>query len=157
LPYARAPAGQPPGGTAETDGKGTAKRLLVVEDSADIRDSLGAILRMWGHHVEFAATGTDGLMRARDLKPDVALIDIGLPELNGYDVARAIRDDDDAWSRAVMLIALTGYGRDSDRKRAIDAGFDRHLVKPIDPHILAKTLEEASPLTANEGISSPVP
>ena len=137
------PAVDPPQSrSGDGDETQAAKRVLVVEDSTDIRDSLGEILRMWGHQVEFASTGTDGLMRARDLKPDAALIDIGLPELNGYDVARAIRSDDDAWSRSVLLVALTGYGRDSDRARAIDAGFDRHLVKPVDPQVLAKTLDE---------------
>jgi CheY-like chemotaxis protein len=116
------------------------KRVLVVEDNADIRESLGLILGMWGHRVEFAATGSDGLKRARDFKPDVALIDIGVPELNGYDVARGIRDDDTSWAKVVTLVALTGYGRDSDRERALAAGFDAHLVKPIDPDVLAQTL-----------------
>jgi signal transduction histidine kinase/CheY-like chemotaxis protein len=116
------------------------KRVLVVEDNADIRESLGLILGMWGHRVEFAVTGSDGLKRARDFKPDVALIDIGVPELNGYDVARGIRDDDTSWAKVVTLVALTGYGRDSDRERALAAGFDAHLVKPIDPDVLAQTL-----------------
>jgi two-component system, sensor histidine kinase len=127
-------------GEGETFPLPRAGRVLVVEDNGDVRESLGLILRMWGHDVEFAATGTEGLKRARDLKPDVALIDIGLPELNGYEVARGIRSDDDFWARNVRLVALTGYGRDSDRERALEAGFNDHLVKPIDPEVLANTL-----------------
>jgi two-component system CheB/CheR fusion protein len=69
------------------------------------------------------------------------LIDIGLPGLTGYEVARQIRSRDDSWAREVKLVALTGYGRDSDREQALEAGFDCHLVKPIDPDILAKTLQ----------------
>jgi signal transduction histidine kinase/ActR/RegA family two-component response regulator len=116
------------------------KRVLVVEDNADVRESLGLMLRMWGHDVEFAETGTDGLERVRHLKPDVALIDIGLPGLDGYELARSIREDSTSWARAVKLVALTGYGRESDRTRALAAGFDTHLVKPIDPEVLARTL-----------------
>jgi CheY-like chemotaxis protein len=115
-----------------------------VEDSIDIRESLGLILRMWGHHVELAQDGAQGLERARETRPDIALIDIGLPELNGYEVARAIRGDGDPWARSVTLVALTGYGRDADRRRALDAGFDLHLVKPIDPEVLARILDAPS-------------
>jgi signal transduction histidine kinase/ActR/RegA family two-component response regulator len=122
-----------------------AKRVLVVEDNPDIRESLGLILEMWGHNAEFAETGAEGLRRACDSKPDVALIDIGLPELNGYDVARGIREANSAWAKDVKLVALTGYGRDSDRERALEAGFDSHLVKPIDLEVLAKTLGARDP------------
>jgi signal transduction histidine kinase len=117
------------------------KRVLVVEDNSDIRETLGMILTMWGHDVEFAETGPAGLARAVEMRPEVALIDIGLPGLSGYDVARRIRNGaDSAWSRSVRLIALTGYGRDSDRDKALDAGFNCHLVKPVDPAVLEKTL-----------------
>jgi CheY-like chemotaxis protein len=124
---------------------GSAKRVLVIEDNPDIRESLGLILEMWGHNAEFAETGAEGLRRACDSKPDVALIDIGLPELNGYDVARGIREANSAWAKDVKLVALTGYGRDSDRERALEAGFDSHLVKPIDLEVLAKTLGARDP------------
>ena len=116
------------------------KRVLVVEDNGDIRDSLGLILRMWGHEVEFAETGPAGLARAVQMRPDVALIDIGLPGLNGYDLARSIRKAGADWSRHVMLVALTGYGRDTDRDLALEAGFDSHLVKPVDLAVLQRTL-----------------
>jgi CheY-like chemotaxis protein len=99
------------------------------------------LLKMWGHGVHFAESGPDGLKRASDMRPDIALIDIGLPGLSGYDVARHIRARSDAWARAVTLVALTGYGRDADREEALNAGFDCHLVKPIDPDVLASTLK----------------
>jgi signal transduction histidine kinase/CheY-like chemotaxis protein len=123
----------------------TAKRVLVVEDNPDIRDSLSTILRMWGNQVEYAANGRDGLKCARDIKPDLALIDIGLPELDGYEVARAIRGEPFHWAKAMKLIALTGYGRDVDRERALEAGFDMHLVKPLDPEALAEAIRASDP------------
>ena len=118
-----------------------ARRVLVIEDNADVRESLGMLLTMWGHTVDYAESGPDGVARARDLRPDIALIDIGLPGLSGYEVARHIREHKDGWGRQMKLIALTGYGRDADRDEAIASGFDTHLVKPIDPDILAKVLQ----------------
>jgi signal transduction histidine kinase/ActR/RegA family two-component response regulator len=117
------------------------KRVLVVEDNADVRESLRLVLQMWGHEVEVADTGSEGLERARCLEPDVAFIDIGLPGLNGYEVACGIRQSSTPWAQCVTLVALTGYGNDSDRQRALEAGFDLHLVKPVDPEVLAETLE----------------
>jgi signal transduction histidine kinase/CheY-like chemotaxis protein len=118
-----------------------ARRVLVIEDNPDIRETLGMLLTLWGHGVEYANSGPDGIERADDIRPDVALIDIGLPGLSGYDVARRIRSLDDDWSREVKLVALTGYGRDSDREKAMASGFDCHLVKPIDPKVLAEVLK----------------
>jgi CheY-like chemotaxis protein len=117
------------------------KRILVVEDNPDVRESLGLLLGMWGHSVDFAESGPDGAQRANDLKPDVALIDIGLPGLSGYEVARHIRSSASDWAKGVRLVALTGYGRDTDREQALAAGFDTHLVKPIDPDVLADVLQ----------------
>jgi two-component system CheB/CheR fusion protein len=122
------------------DAAASPKRVLVVEDNGDIRESLGMILTMWGHAVEFAETGPAGLERAVQMQPDVALIDIGLPGLDGYALARKIRSGEPRWAREVTLVALTGYGRDTDREKALEAGFDCHLVKPVDPAVLAKTL-----------------
>ena len=118
------------------------KRVLVIEDNDDIRESIGLILTTWGHQVDFAGTGPEGLTRALATQPDVALIDIGLPGLNGYDVARGIRESTFPWAKWVRLIALTGYGRDADRDEALGAGFDCHLVKPVDPQVLARRLGE---------------
>ena len=116
------------------------KRVLIVEDGADTRDSLGMLIERWQHQVLYAASGPEGLDRAREARPDVALIDIGLPGFDGYQVARRIRREGSAWSRQVRLIALTGYGQESDRARAIEAGFDVHLLKPVDPTELRSLL-----------------
>jgi CheY-like chemotaxis protein len=109
------------------------KRVLVIEDGTDTRESLGMLLSTWHHEVLFAGSGPEGLDRARETRPDVAIIDIGLPGLDGYQVARRIRREGSAWSRHVTLIALTGYGQANDRARALDAGFDMHVLKPVDP------------------------
>jgi CheY-like chemotaxis protein len=107
--------------------------VLVAEDGEDTREALGILLRQWRHEVVFAADGPEAVRMARDAHPDVALIDIGLPGFDGYAVAREIRGEGSDWSRGVRLIALTGYGQASDRRRAIEAGFDVHLLKPVDP------------------------
>jgi signal transduction histidine kinase/ActR/RegA family two-component response regulator len=119
-------------------------RVLVVEDNADIRDSLRMLLELWNHEVTFAADGHEGVERALEGEPDVALIDIGLPGVDGYEVARRIRALGTPWSRRVKLIALTGYGQASDRDRAVAAGFDMHLLKPVDPTRLELLLENAA-------------
>jgi signal transduction histidine kinase len=128
---------------AAPEARGGGRRVLVIEDNPDIRESLRLLLGMWGHRVDFAENGPDGLQRACTGEPEVALIDIGLPGLSGYDVAREIRSRKGKWSKAVKLIALTGYGRESDRDLALEAGFDTHLVKPIDPDILERTVSVA--------------
>jgi CheY-like chemotaxis protein len=93
--------------------------------------------------VDYAESGPVGVARAGEVQPDVALVDVGLPGLNGYEVAQHIRSLDTPWSRQVKLVALTGYGRDTDRERAIASGFDYHLVKPVDPDVLAEVLRTA--------------
>jgi CheY-like chemotaxis protein len=102
-------------------------RVLIVEDNPDTRDMLKMLLAMWGQEVRVAATGAQGLQVATAFRPDVAVIDIGLPELDGYEVARRIRNE---FGAGVRLIALTAYGQPGDRRRSIAAGFDVHLVKP---------------------------
>jgi signal transduction histidine kinase/ActR/RegA family two-component response regulator len=109
------------------------RRILVVEDSHDIRESLRMLMALWNHQVSFAADGPEGVTRAQEERPDIALIDIGLPGLDGYEVARIIRQSEEPWSKRVKLIALTGYGQASDREKAQAAGFDMHLLKPVDP------------------------
>ena len=111
----------------------TSKRILVVEDGPDTRESLAMLMATWKHEVIFAANGPEGVDRARQMHPDVALIDIGLPGFDGYEIARRIRSEGSPWSREVRLIALTGYGQAADRARAVEAGFDVHLLKPVDP------------------------
>ncbi len=116
------------------------RRVLIVEDVADTRESLGMIVAAWNHDVILAADGTEGLVRAREDRPDIALIDIGLPGLDGYQVAREIRGEGSSWARRVRLIALTGYGQEADRAKALGAGFDLHLLKPVDPVRLKELL-----------------
>jgi CheY-like chemotaxis protein len=105
-------------------------RVLVVEDNADMRDSMREILEMWGHEAECAADGIEGLAKMLLFRPDVALVDLGLPRLDGYELARQFRRLEGG--REVLLIALSGYAQPADREAARDAGFDRHLVKPPD-------------------------
>ena len=116
------------------------KRVLIVEDAPDNRDSLGMLLRTWNHEVTYAGNGPDGVDRAIESRPDVALVDIGLPGFDGYQVAARIRREGSAWSRRVRLIALTGYGQANDRARALDAGFDMHVLKPVDPSELRRLI-----------------
>jgi CheY-like chemotaxis protein/anti-sigma regulatory factor (Ser/Thr protein kinase) len=104
------------------------RRLLLVEDAEDIRESLHELLLDMGHRVEVAADGEQGVARALDWRPEVALVDIGLPRIDGYEVARRIRA---ALGRDILLVALTGYGQPEDAMRARAAGFDVHLRKPM--------------------------
>jgi PAS domain S-box-containing protein len=115
------------------------RRVLIVEDNDDVREMLKMLLEQEGHEVFEAADGTDGVRAAARVKPDVALVDLGLPILDGYEVARFIRRQDYQPQR---LVALTGYGQAADRQRALNAGFDDHLVKPVDPDRLAELLHQ---------------
>jgi signal transduction histidine kinase/ActR/RegA family two-component response regulator len=117
--------------------------VLVVEDNADGRESLRELLEIWGHRVELAATGPAGLTQALARRHDVALIDIGLPGMDGNEVARGIRVAQGGPPEEPMpLIAMTGYGQPEDRLRALEAGFDTYLVKPVDPGDLSRLLAE---------------
>jgi len=121
-------------------------RILVVEDNADARDMLLALLTLDRHEVVTAADGPAGVDAALRLRPDVALVDIGLPGLNGYEVARRIRATESG--RAIKLIALTGYGQSEDTRQAREAGFDLHLVKPVEPGRLDEALRALRPTDA---------
>jgi signal transduction histidine kinase len=114
------------------------RRILVADDNADARESLATLLSLNGHEVFKAEDGTDALERAERYRPDVALLDIGMPHANGYEVARHIRGQ--PWGRGMVLIALTGWGQESDRRRSHEAGFDSHLTKPVDPLVLDELL-----------------
>lgn len=115
------------------------RRIVVVEDNADAREALRALLELDGHRVDVASDGQQGLERVLAVRPDVAFVDIGLPGMDGYEMARKVRAT--AEGRGVRLIALTGYGRVEDRRLAREAGFDGHLVKPLDPQALAQLLQ----------------
>jgi CheY-like chemotaxis protein len=113
-------------------------RILIVDDNADGRDMLKTVLDMQGHEVYEAEEGISAVEHALSICPDVAIIDIGLPGLDGYEVARRVRAR--ANRNVPKLVALTGYGQEEDRQLAMSAGFDEHLVKPVDPDVLYRVL-----------------
>ena len=113
--------------------------VLIVDDNRDAREMLHAWLEELGHRVYTAADGLEGLALARELHPDVALVDIGLPGLDGYQVAENLRASADGCQ--MLLVAITGYGRPEDSARAREAGFDAHLVKPVQPETLARLID----------------
>ena len=114
--------------------------VLVVDDNKDSAESLSLLLQLLGNNVSSAYDGEQALEMAKELKPDVVLLDIGLPKLNGYDVAKQIRLE--SWGRSPILIAITGWGQAEDKALSRDAGFDHHLVKPVDPDALLKLIEK---------------
>ncbi|HYL06240.1 MAG TPA: ATP-binding protein [Thermoanaerobaculia bacterium] len=117
---------------------GAARRVLVVEDNIDTAETLRDLLELSGFEVEIACSGGDGVAAAREFHPDVVLCDLGLPGMNGYEVASALRRD--PATAPLRLIALTGYGGDEDRRRSREAGFDIHLTKPVDLGLLRRLL-----------------
>jgi two-component system, sensor histidine kinase len=129
---------------------GSPRRILVVEDNPDARQSMRELLELWGHRVDTAPDGLAGLSTAVAQRPDVALVDIGLPGLDGYRLASELRA---RAGEAIRLVAITGYGGPEGRNRALAAGFDVHLVKPVQPDELARTLA-ALPLSAAKDSSA---
>jgi signal transduction histidine kinase/CheY-like chemotaxis protein len=115
--------------TASGEGQRVRRRILLVEDNADAREMLRLGLTLQGHEVHEAGDGKTAVQLAAELRPDVALIDIGLPEFDGYEVARRIRTTQEG--KSIVLVAMTGYGQADDRRRALDAGFDAHATKPV--------------------------
>jgi len=118
--------------------EGPARRILVVDDHQDSTDSLALFLRLRGHEVHTAHDGPSALEEIERYRPDVVFLDLGLPGMSGYDVARRVRAMDDLGP--LRLVALTGYGTDGDRQKTRDAGFDVHLAKPVDPRALDELL-----------------
>jgi PAS domain S-box-containing protein len=114
----------------ELDAAARPRRVLVADDNEDSAESMMRTLRAVGHEVRTAFDGEQCVAEGRAFLPEVVLLDIGMPRLNGYDAARRIRTE--PWGRGVLLIAMTGWGQEEDRRRARDAGFDHHLVKPVD-------------------------
>jgi CheY-like chemotaxis protein len=113
-------------------------KILVVDDNHDAAASLSMLLELKGHVVRSAYDGEDALQLAENFRPHIVLLDLGMPKMNGYEACRRIRDH--AWGAQMTLIALTGWGQEDDRRKSSAAGFDGHLVKPVDP----ETLEELS-------------
>ena len=118
------------------------RRILVVDDNLDAAETLAEMLAVHGHHVKTAHDGLEALRIAPEFAPHVILLDLGMPNLNGYETANRIRAQ--AWGRDIVLVAVTGWGQPKDRKRTVEAGFDAHLVKPVDQHELMKTLLEVA-------------
>jgi PAS domain S-box-containing protein len=140
LPVAQRPAqvAQEPSGDGQKCRSVPKCRILVVDDNRDTADSLAIMLRLAGHDIHTAYDGLEGLQAAATFRPDVVLLDIGLPRMNGYEAARHIREQ--PWGKGMALIALTGWGQDEDKRRALEAGFDHHLTKPVDALTLEKLL-----------------
>jgi CheY-like chemotaxis protein len=122
---------------------GVRRKILVVDDNLDSAASLGRLLQLLGQEVHQAHDGVDAIDAADEFQPDVVLMDIGLPKLNGYDAGREIRLR--AGSRALTIIAVTGWGQDEDKQRAAAAGFDGHFTKPIDATQLQAMLARIPP------------
>ncbi len=114
-----------------------AREILIIEDHKDGREMLRYVLELWGYQVAVAADGEEGVQKALALRPDIALVDIGLPHLDGYQVARRLRKE---LGNGIFLIACTAYGSPDDRRQALEAGFDLHLRKPVDLDVLAQWL-----------------
>ena len=125
-------------GAPVTERRSRSRHVLVIEDNPDAREMLRTTLEVDGHRVEVAEDGPQGVAMARSSRPDVVLVDIGLPGLNGYEVAKQVRA---LFGRQVRLIAVTGYGRPEDRRRTEEAGFDTHLTKPVSSERIAEALE----------------
>jgi CheY-like chemotaxis protein len=116
------------------------RRVLVVDDNADAATSLAMLLKISGNETETANDGMQAVQRTATYRPDIILLDIGLPRMSGYDVCRAIREK--PWGHEIVIVAMTGWGQDEDRRKSKEAGFDGHLVKPVDYNALMQLLNE---------------
>lgn len=132
---------------AETDGsmaearEPRPQRILIVDDNVDAAESLATLMRLQGHNVEVANQSSAALDIVERFRPAVAILDIGMPGLNGFELAKAVRRR--LSRKDILLIALTGFGREDDRRRGLEAGFDHYMVKPCDPAALRFLVESA--------------
>jgi CheY-like chemotaxis protein len=129
---------QPPASHPVTAAPAIPRRILIADDNVDALDSTARLLEHAGHEVFSATDGALALQAAERHLPEIVLLDIGMPVLDGYEVARRIRAA--PWGRGLTLVAITGWGQETDRRRSREAGFDSHLVKPVDPGQLAALL-----------------
>jgi signal transduction histidine kinase/ActR/RegA family two-component response regulator len=143
LPLAGDSASPPPEEPQNEVSPGGKHRILVVEDNRDSAESMATLLRLTGNEASVASDGEEALAAAEKQRPDVILLDIGLPKLNGYDVCRRIRGN--PWAEDILIIALTGWGQKEDRRKSAEAGFDGHLVKPVEHGELMKLLAHQPP------------
>lgn len=128
-----------PGGSAEPRSPVRGgRRVLVVDNHADAAESLAALLRIWGNEVRIAAGGHQAIELCAAFRPHLVLLDLGLPEIDGFETCRRLRAD--RWGGRAVIAAVTGWGRAEDRRRSLDAGFDEHLLKPVAPEQLEKLL-----------------
>jgi CheY-like chemotaxis protein len=116
------------------------KRVLLVDDNLDAAESLAQLLSLSGHDARTAGDGSQALRLAQEFHPDVVFCDLGLPGMNGFEVAKELRLL--PFGRDMVLAALTGYGQPSDREKSAEAGFDAHLVKPVDPSVIESFLDD---------------
>lgn len=130
----------PPARGQESPGRITPLRILVADDLRDTADSVSAFLRSKGHEVATAYDGEEAVALADRLRPDVALLDVGMPRLSGHDVCRRLREQ--PWARDLVVIAITGWGRENDRLLTAEAGFDHHFVKPVDISTLERLIAD---------------
>jgi CheY-like chemotaxis protein len=119
-------------------------RVLIVDDCVDTTRTLSVLLQMWGHEAYTANDGLEALDAVRRYDPDVVLLDIGLPRLNGWELARRLRQQ--AGASELVLVALTGYGQEADRRRADEVGINHFFIKPVEPEVLRQILASTSAL-----------
>ena len=134
------PLAPTPGPAARKATPVTGHRILVVDDNKDSAASLAILLELSGNETHTAHDGLEALEVAQTFRPDIVVLDLGLPKLNGYEAARQLRQK--PWGKTIMLVALTGWGQDEDRRKSSEAGFDQHLVKPVDHAALQKLLSD---------------
>ena len=120
------------------------RRVLIADDNRDGAETLSVLLKHWGHEVHVAYSGKQALELSKRVRPQIAVLDIGMPDMSGYEVAERIRAE--AWGNEVTLIALTGWGQEEDKRRARVAGFDHHLTKPVDPIDLHALIDDPKPV-----------
>jgi CheY-like chemotaxis protein/anti-sigma regulatory factor (Ser/Thr protein kinase) len=142
LPLSVAPAAAVAPNAVVDESAATRLRILVADDNRDAADSLSLLLALEGHEAHTAYNGEEALAAAQRLAPDAVLVDIGMPKMSGYEVARRLRGTSS--DRQVVLVAVTGWGQDDDRRRSLEAGFDLHLVKPVEPANLVGMLRRVS-------------
>jgi PAS domain S-box-containing protein len=127
-----------PGRAGTPEDQGSPRRILVVDDNQDSADSLAVLLRMLGHEAHVAYDGQEAVEVAKEVRPEVIMLDIGLPRMNGYEACRTIREQ--PWGKRITIIAISGWGQDTDRQKSEAAGFDHHMVKPVDYTFLRQVL-----------------
>jgi CheY-like chemotaxis protein/anti-sigma regulatory factor (Ser/Thr protein kinase) len=138
LPMAARPAGRRAKDATPASDRGKSARILVVDDNVDTARGMARLLELLGHEVAIAHSGPEGIDMAREHRPDFVLLDIGLPGMDGYEVASRLRREE--CCKDTVIIAVSGYGQDEDRRRSTEAGFDHHLIKPLDHDTLLSLL-----------------